>query len=160
MAYASAEQLCSRKDVRKLGQLVRDNNSQATAAELLSDQVIADALEDASAQIRSAALVADKYQQSDLDQLAADSDAFLVRLTCDLAMGYLMSRRYLTEELPPDVVNAQQWLALLRLGERIFNVAANRTAGNVGISFQTPFKRSQANLVADSGRYFPPRGQV
>lgn len=160
MAYASAANLISRKDVRKLGQLVRDNNSQATSAELLSDQTIADALEDASAQIRSAAMVADKYQQSDLDQLAADSDAFLVRLTCDLAMGYLMSRRYLTEELPPDVVNAQQWLALLRLGERIFNVESNKTAGNLNTSFMTPAKRSTANLVADSGRFFPPRGQV
>jgi len=159
MAYATVSQLVSRKDVRKLGQLVRDNNTQATATELLSDQILSDALEDASAQIRSAALVAEKYQTGDLDQLAADSDAFLVRLTCDLAMGYLFSRRYMTEELPADVINAQQWLALLRLGERIFNVPANAKAGNVGLSFMTPFKRSVANLVADNGRFFVPRGQ-
>lgn len=162
MAYATATQLISRYDVRKIGQLVRDNNTQATAVELASDVVVVDAVEDASAQIRSAATINNKYTEDDLGELASNDDAFLVRLTCDLAMGYLMNRRGLgIDALPAQVMQAQEWLAALRLGERILNVARVRQYGNVQRRAMTNQDWQDTGLVADvpPNRYFPSRGR-
>lgn len=160
MAFATPENLISRYDVRKLGQLVRDDNTQATAAELLSDSVLSDALEDATAQIRSAATINDKYTEDDLSDLAAGGDPFLIRLTCNLAMGYLLNRRTMgVEALPPEIEQANEWLAALRFGSRIFNIAKVRRFGNVQRRAMTADRWGETALVADKQRYFPGRGQ-
>ena len=155
MAYATPEQLLSRYDSRVVGQLVDDTGGEVTS--LGTNSVVLDALEDASGQIRSAALVANKYSESTLNTLAADQDSFLVRLTCSLALGYLVNRRMMDTAQYPEVVRAEQWLAALRFGERIFNVQDNADAGNIAnnvISLQT---RNNVRLLADSYRFFPIR---
>lgn len=155
MAYATPEQLLSRYDSRVVGQLVDDTGGEVTS--LGTNSVVLDALEDASGQIRSAALVANKYSEATLNTLAADQDSFLVRLTCSLALGYLVNRRMMDTAQYPEVIRAEQWLAALRFGERIFNVQDNADAGNIAnnvISLQT---RNNVRLLADSYRFFPVR---
>lgn len=156
MAYATPEQLVSRFDARVIGQLVDDSGAQIDT--LGANAVVLEALEDASGQIRSAALVGNKYTASDLDTLADNNDSFLVRLTCHLAYGFLRNRRGVGTEPQPEIVEqAENWLALLRLGERILNVQANADAGNIQHSVISLATRQQSNLISDSYRFFPYR---
>lgn len=155
MAYATPEQLISRFDARVIGQLASDSGVSVT--NVAADPTILDALDDASGQIRSAALVGNKYTEADLDTLAAANDSFLVRLTCLLAYGYLVSRRSVNAEMPADVTRAEEWLAALRFGERILNVQSNADAGNVSHSTISLVKRQEINLLADEPRFFPYR---
>lgn len=157
MAYATPEQLIMRYDARVIGQLLDDSGVQID--NISANTVALEAMDDASGQIRSAALVANKYTEDDLNTLAANHDAFLVKLTCDLAYGFLKNRRAIDGEIPPQVKEANQWLAMLRFGERILNVQANADAGNVSHSTISLVERQQTNLLADSYRFFPVRRQ-
>lgn len=155
MAYATPEQLVARFDARVIGQLVDDSGVEITS--LAANNYVLEALDDASGQIRSAALVANKYTETNLDDLAADNDPFLVRLTCTLAYGFLRNRRGMGTENLPEVERAENWLAALRLGERIFNIQDNADAGNVHYSTISLAQRRETNLLADSYRFYPVR---
>jgi len=156
VAYATPEDLVARFDSRVIGQLVSDDGTEVST--LGTNAIVQQALEDASGQIRSAALVGNKYTESELDTLAANNDAFLVRLTCALALGFLRARRNIGSEQPnPIVEQAENWLALLRLGERILNVQDNADAGNIQYSTISLAQRQETNLIADSYRFFPVR---
>jgi len=160
LAYATAEQLLDRYDPREIGDLVSEDENRVPERDLLNNSKLNRALEDASAQIRSAAFVAEKYSNVDLEGLAKAQDAFLVQITCDLAFGRLLTSRSLATEIVPDVERAQQWLALLRLGERIFPITANAQAGNATHGFITNQRRyEELRFIADvaSPRYFPLR---
>ena len=161
MAYAAPEQLTARYDARVIRDLVSDNSDVQTSIDsLTSHPVVLDALEDASGQIRSAAMVANKYTDDELSALEQSQDPFLVRLTCTLAIGYLLNRRSMGRDpLPPNIEQAENWLAALRLGERIFNVQANADAGNMKSATLSIAQRTELGLVADQTRFFPARRQ-
>lgn len=161
MAYATPEQLAARFDARVIAENTVDNDRTEISTDLSSNLVVLEALEDASAQIRSAALVANNYTEDELSTLAESQDAFLVRLCCTLAVGYILNRRSMGKEpLPPTIEQAEQWLAMLRLGERIFNVADNSAAGTMRSSVLTSSQRTDLSLVADNYRFFPVRRQL
>lgn len=138
--------------------MVSDTGLPIPEASLATDAKLLAALDDASGEIRSAALVAGRYTEADLDALAEGGDPFLIRMTCSLAIGYLLRRRPgILQQLPADTVEAQQWLAALRFGERIFAVAETATAGVPSNGFLSLASRNQLNLISDETRFFPVR---
>ena len=156
MAYATVAQMLLQFDSREVGQLVADDNTQVAAASLTANSVLLQALEAATGEILSAALVGNKYSKTEMDALAASSDAFLAKLTCDLAMGYLLNRRSLGEKpLPPAIEESRRWINLCRLGERIFRIEDNQDAGNTELVILTGQTRSEVNLAANKSRFFP-----
>ncbi len=159
MAYVTPEQFLDRYDPRDIGDLVSKDNERVSESKLLNNSKLNRALEDASGIVRSAALVGRRYIDEELQQLAKDQDSFLVELVCDLTLGRLITGRSLTAEVTPDVLRAQEWVAMLRLGERIFNVLKAAGAGLTTSGFITRQRRSELQFIADvaSPRYFPNR---
>lgn len=133
MAYATNAAMMKRFDHRRIGQLVRDDGTQATAAELGSDSVLSALLTDASAMIDSALLRGGRYTLDDLQNLTGQDAALLQRLVCDLAYGLLVRRRGYTgaelTSLAPDYDQAMKVLEQLANGELVFNVAEVILAG-------------------------------
>jgi phage gp36-like protein len=131
MAFASASDLVKRYDVRRIGQLVYDDGTKASPAQVAADENVQAALDDADGFIRSAVRRGERYSDDDLSGLAGTAQAFLVRLCCDLAYGLLCERRgNLTPDgVPPGYARAMQTLDLLANGERVLEVDAALAAG-------------------------------
>lgn len=155
--YANPDQMLARYDSRILGQLLQDDGTIVSEADQADHPLLIEALEDASGQIRSAAMVGKKYTAANLEDLARSRDPFLVRMTCGLALGFLYARRQSTDNPPDEVLRYEEWLATLRFGERIFPIEENKDAGNVTHGYITDVTRSNLQLVGDENRYFPAR---
>lgn len=160
MAYATAAQMCQKFDRREISQMCAESDTNIPpAASIEGNAILLSALESASGQVRSAALIANKYTEADLETLAGNQDDFLVTLICRLAMGSLLIRRSVHREVPPVIQDAMNWLAALRLGEMIFNVQANRDKGNVHTVQPTTVELSNEGMLSGraAGRWFPQR---
>ncbi len=155
--YATPGQMLARHDSRIIGQLLNDDGTVVSEADAENHPLLIEALEDASGQIRSAAFVGKKYSAQNMEDLSRDNDPFLVRMTCGLALGFLYDRRQSTDALPEVVIKYEQWLATLRLGERIFPIEENKAAGNVTNGYITDKVRTNLALVGDKNRFFPSR---
>ena len=126
--YADGTQFLQRYDTRLVGELVSDTGT--AVASPSGNANLSAALNDASADITSAATAGGAYTVDVLIGLSDESDPLIIRLTCDLAIGYLFQRR--GQGMPDgirDVVDrANDKLGQLRRGVRLFDVAANRLA--------------------------------
>jgi phage gp36-like protein len=156
MSYANPSQMSARYDVRRLGQLVRDDGTTAGPAQLATDANLQAALDDGSGMIDAACLQGGRYLPTDLTGLAGTAQAFLIRLNCDLAYGYLVGRRGFTtadaQAAAPGYTEALRVLEALRQGELIFNVAAAINAGkpqNVVIDAKLTLISSTSRLFGD-----------
>lgn len=158
MAYAAIDDLLLLYDARIVGDLLADEGQRIDASDIEFHPTAISALEFASGEVKSAACVANRYTLAELDTLAKSRDPFLVKLVCDLTMAVLYTRRNAMNEAPPQVVEARNWLALLRTGERILNVEENKDAGTPQGTLLTAEQRSVANTIADRNRFFPTRG--
>lgn len=128
-----------RYDQRRVAQLLSDTGTPiATQAEIndgsalaifAANAVLIDLLKDASNKVLMACRVANRYRQQDLDLLYADTDrnSSLIRLVCDIAMGFLCTRRGLsTQEIyaqAPMLKDSLQTLEMLKTGDRVFDDA-------------------------------------
>lgn len=122
MSYASPAEFLKRYDSRIVGDLVRDDGEQATATELLYDDNLQAALDDASGDIDAALLVGERYYPSDLAALTGNSQTLLIRMCCDIAMAFLLRRRP-SKDADKDTARlelAESHLRKLRDGEQIF----------------------------------------
>ena len=155
--YANPEQMLARYDARIIGQLLADDGTEVSSTDAVNNPILIEALEDASGQVRSAAMVGDKYTAADLEQLARDREPFLVRMVCGLAMGFLYGRRQSTAEIPEEILRFEEWLATLRFGTRIFPIQKTKDAGNVTHGYITDNTRANMRLVGDKNRFFPTR---
>lgn len=122
MSFATPAEFLERYDARIFGDVVRDNDEQATPAELLTDPNLQAALNDASGLIESACLVGERYTPTDLEALTGNSLYHLKRICCDVAMALLLQRRPSSD---PDkdterLEIAEKHLDKLRDGERVF----------------------------------------
>lgn len=135
MAYATPSNLKDRYDARRLGELVRDDGTKATPAQLDADTVLQAALDDGHSLINSAALAGRRYTPSDLADLTDLDKALLIRLNCDLAYGFLLRRRGFAEgevsRLAPGFEEALQLLQRLKNGDIVFNVESVLEAGTM-----------------------------
>lgn len=156
MAYARPEDLLARYDAREVGDLLSTSDRRIDAGEIATHPIMMAALEDASGQIRSAALVANKYTEADLDLLYEKNDSFLIWLTCTLAVGNLRDRRSVPSDyFAEQTTRAANWLAAMRLGERIFNVDANKDAGNPSVYSPRLAVQQRTGFLSTESRYFP-----
>ncbi len=159
MAYASATDLLARFDERTIADLASDTGEPISDFE--NDTKISAALDDASGKIDSALTVAQIYLPSELAELTGVSSALLKRITCELAMVFLIRRRQenLTDDALTQIgVQAEEYLDRLRKGERVFGDSeANQKAGLPTVDGPTTIDYQQLNLLPDRTRNFYPQ---
>lgn len=153
MAFASAQDLIDRVDVRWLGLLVLDDGTRATEAQVLASDRVAAALEDAAGFILSYALQGGRYTSAMLDALTGASAALLVRLNVDLAAALLAEARQVPladiEKTIPGYGRTMKFLEQLQLGNVIFDVEEAKNAGTPKIARNTP-----GYTIFNMSRYF------
>lgn len=158
VAYATPLDVRLRYDIRSVGDLVRDDNTQATVPEIDVDAVIAEFLKDASGRVEAAALVGRLYSSTDLDTIAAgrtNSGALLRRIVCDLVAEELRRRRMIAGDEPlPGYAEAIDYLNQLRIGAVIFAFAEVGAAGLAVSSPYTDFDLDRLNLVSSRTRFY------
>ena len=148
-------------DNRRVGQLVRDDDSQATAAELLVDPVLARCLAHASGELESACLVGGRYRPADLQALAGNGAALLASLVADLAYGKICRRRGLPAAEMPQVEAAEAKLKALEAGEAALPFLEVEQAGLVAVAPYTPADLLALDRPTDRARrYFGGRGRA
>lgn len=160
MSYATPAQFLERYDARDIGDLCNDDGQQVSRIDLLADTKLQAALDDASGAIDAALLAGGRYTAADLVGLTGFSLSFLIRITCDIALANIWGRRplYRFEERKACMDAAEAHLKQLRLGENVFNVAANILAGAPTIDGPTTVQYDALNLVRDRTRnYYPAR---
>lgn len=154
MAYADHSDMIARYDSRRLGQLVKDDGSQATEAELDGDEKLTAILSDASGKVNAAVMRGGRYSAADLAALDGDNLALLKRLVCDLAYGMLVQRRgFSSEEVRsqvPGYRDAEQALTDLADGVRIF---ATEDAIRAGKPVRVQIGRNKAYVSATLRHY-------
>lgn len=175
MAHATATDLLRRYDIRRIGDLVNDNDTRATEADLQNPStpagaVVNTALSDASGLINSAILAGRRYTLANLANMTTDSKALLVRICCDLAYSFLVTRRGYgaadLEAMTSRAKESEMILEQLRQGERLFEVDANQNASvpnqavisNKVSLFSKELDRYFGMRQSQSNEYFNPRG--
>lgn len=137
-AYATAAQLLSRYDSRRVAELNSDTGTAVTPTDPVSvSSPVGAALYDASAMLDSALQSGRRYSRTALATLVADADASkgspIVRMVCDIAMARLLMRRGLPageiDRQVPGYKDALTWMQRLANGEDVLDIAANLDAG-------------------------------
>lgn len=157
-AYATSADLIKRFDTNVIGDLASDTGTPIASSAFSTDDNITAALADATGEINSAVMVADLYTAAELAAVTGEDLEFLKRLTCDLAMGYLMGRRpeKYGEQAVKLVEVARAHLELIRSGKRLFNIQAKKDAGQPSIDGPTAVDYDNLNLIPDRTRNFYP----
>ena len=137
-----------------MGQLVSDSGTAVSQANLATDTNLTQALADASGEILSACLRGGRYTETDLTSLTGNSLAYLERLTCDLAVYYLVLRRGLNVEQYPQAQKAVEALELIEEGERVFSVPDVVDAGHAHTYTVSDYTIANNNSIRDYGKYF------
>jgi phage gp36-like protein len=160
VAYADADDLVYRFDERVIKDLLSDDRSPVES--LHGNLRIEAALDDASGRIDGALQVGGQYTTDDLEGLTSNSLALMKRITCELAMAYLLSRR-------PELFGGQRYEALqksseeylerLRRGDRLFASSAEHVAAGLpSVDGPTATDYNRLNLLPDrTQRYYPSR---
>ncbi len=159
MAYAASTDLTARYDANMVADLASDDGT--PVADLAADAKVQAALDDASGQIDAAVTVARVYSTTNLAALTGNSLALLKRITCDLAMYYLMARRpeKYGKNLSEFYEKADAYLESLRKGNRVFAVEANLDAGLPTIDGPGASDYQRLNLLPDRTKnFYPARG--
>lgn len=158
MAYADPSDLIARFDRRDIADLASDTGIPVTA--LATDPKILAALSDASGRINSCVMVSGMYTAADLASLTGDDLAYLKRLTCVLAISYLLGNRIARygEALEKLVEKSEQDLELIRQGKNLFNLDAQKEAGLPSIDGPSIVQYRGLNLLRDRAKgYYPAR---
>lgn len=125
---------------------------------LTGDTNLLASLDDASGMVDSAVLVAGRYTPAQLATLTGQDQAFLIRLTCDLAYVLLVERRGTDAKALPQFDRAMEELKKLREGDHIFNIDVAITTGNITAEFPSTILYQALNLARDyAARMFPIR---
>lgn len=160
MAHAAYSDLVKRFDERTIADLASD--SDAPEADLANSAVVTAALSSASGRINSAVMQSGLYTAAELTALTGDDLAFLVDLTCELSMAWLVRRR-------PSPDNAEwskslferteETLNKIRQGHNLFNVEVKKTAGQPETDGPSAVDYSNLNLIPDrTHNFYPSRG--
>lgn len=160
MAYATPAQLLSRKAYTTIGDLISDDGASLTEAQVAANARVTDALASASGAVEAAVLVAGRYTPADLASLTGNSQAYLIQLTCDIAMAYVYARKpgYSVDDFKAAMELQDVHLDRLRKGENIFNLAAPIDAGLPDVTLPTAQSVTNLKLIRDLARnYYPAR---
>ncbi len=161
-AYASIADMLKRYDVRTIGDLINDDGTAASSAEVLADAdgIIAAALETASGEVESACFRGKRYTVTDLQGLTGNQSALLKSLVCKLAFWFLWERRPVwDQDQYEQAKNAPRgMLDRLKRGEDVFDIEAVKTAGNPSVTGPTRADLTNLNLIRDRlYKYYPDR---
>lgn len=160
-AYAEPSDLVNRLELPTIQRLISDDGHDVPEEDLATDAKLLAALEDASGDVEAAMLVGQRYSVADLEALTGNSLATLKRITCTIALAYLLERRPTVhlEQSQRYLERAQQYLEQLRAGSRIFNVDDNVSKQAPTIDGPTSVDYTRMNGIVDqmSSRYFPSR---
>ena len=131
--YLTAAQFLQFQDANLVGQLVRDDGTVATTAQLTApDPNLQAALQAASGELESAALQGQRYSVADLQSANGNSQVLIQRVVAALAMMYLWDRRD-GPDPPANVVRkheaATKFLEKLASGEAILSFLETEEAG-------------------------------
>jgi len=159
-AYATSADMVNRFDERTLKELVSDDDTPVTS--LSTDTKMTSALDDATGTIKAALFVGRQYDPDDLTNLTGESQAFLKRLCCEIALSYLLRRRpekygKASKEVRDGV---EEVLEQIRKGVRVLDIEANLAAGLPDIDGPS-FQQYQNNIrfIPDRTRHFYPSRQ-
>lgn len=161
-AYATATQLLERYDARTIQDLAGDDGQPLSRIELLSNAVVAAALNDASGEIDSALLVGGVYSPDDLLNVEGNSLYKLISITCEIAITRLFARRplYDAEKYKAMSELSEKRLNSLRKGENLLAIAGNPgniEAGTPTVNGLTTVEYNSLGLVVDRSRGYYPR---
>lgn len=155
-SYADSTDMTNRYDGRTLMDLVSDTGVPET--NLSSNSAMTTALSDATGAIRSALLVGGTYKPNDLTGLTGESAEYLKRITCEIALAYLILRR--PEKYGKSSTEVREQMNILldmfRSGVRVFQVDGNIAAGLPTIDGPTAVDYQNLNLLPDRTRNFYP----
>ncbi len=156
-AYANSADMTARFDERTLKELVVDDNTPET--NLATNVKMTAALADATGAIDAALLVGQMYDPDDLDALTDESLAYLKRITCEIALCYLVRRRpekygKASKEIKE---NVDAILDQFRSGVRVFDIDANRQAGLPTVDGLTVVQYQGLGLHRDISHMYPRR---
>ena len=155
-AYATSTDMVARYDERTLKELCSDGN--APVEDLSIDTKMAACLDDATGAINAALRVGGQYKVTDLEELTDESQAYLKRLTCELAMGFLIRRRPEKYAKTKDVQEGMDAiLEQFRSGVRVFDIDANVASGSPSVDGPTRVEFRNLGLVRDQGHFYPRR---
>lgn len=158
MAYATPAQLFARKDVRTIGDLASDDGTRVSLTDLPTSANVLAALDSASGAIEAAIMAGNRYTPADLAGLTGNSAAYLVQITCDVAMAGLHSRRPTmhTDQYKAAIEVSDMHLERLREGVHVFDVAAVKEAGAASVTIPSVVSVQSQNLIRDRTRNFYP----
>lgn len=129
-SYCTGAQLVQFYDVRWIGDRLQDAGIRVAGSSVPSDPNLAALLLSASGLIESKALRANKYTPADLQALTGASAAYLQRLTADVAVWMMLTRRNpAVSNLPPGIQMALQTLQDLSDGVTVFGLQEKADAG-------------------------------
>jgi phage gp36-like protein len=159
-SYAAASDLLARFDNTVVAELCADDHQEVPSEDLATNTNLLAALADASGDVESAMLIGERYTTAQLEALTGNSLGKLKRITCTIAMAYLMERRPLVHVSNAErlLKRAEEYLEQLRTGQRIFNVTDNVVDYQLPtINGPTSVKYEEMNLVTErmGVRYFP-----
>ena len=158
MAYATIDDMRARFDVRLLTQLISDTGQAASST--TGNTNLQASLDDASGAIEAALLMGGRYTTADLSGLTGNSAKYLARMTCEIAMSYLMERRkYADDDARTRALEkSEEHLEMLRKGSHIFNVAAVVAAGRInGEVGPTTVELEDSHLIRYRTKHYYPR---
>ena len=142
-------------DERTLKDLVSDSGT--PVADLSVDTKLAAILDSATGAINAALQVGNLYKTDDLAALTGESLAYLKRLTCDIALAYLMLRRPEKYGSRADIQKGiDEILDQFRSGARIFDIPANLAASLPGTDGPNAIEYQKLNLIPDRTKNFYP----
>lgn len=162
MPYATAAQLLERFDPKIVVSLVNDDPAGTNRQDLSDNAQLTAALTDASGAIDSALRVGKRYTIDDLTGLEGNAAGHLIRITCEIAISYLLERRpgSNTKLLEIYYERGRDHLKRLQTGEDVFNLDANidKTLPTVGGPTATEY--ADMNRLPDRTPHsFPSRAQ-
>lgn len=160
-AYATAADLIARKSSATLGALASDSDTEVAEGSLASDPKITAALLSASGAIESALVVGGRYTAAQLASLGTNANAYLVHMTCEIAMAYLYARKptFFSDEYKAALDLQDTYLERLRKGQNVFNIDENVAAGAPSYASPSVAEVDSLGLIVDRARarYYPPR---
>jgi phage gp36-like protein len=156
-AYATYQDMTKRYDERTIKDLVSDSG--VPAVSLSGNGNLEACLDDATGAIKAALLVGGMYQESDLDSLSGESGEYLKRITCEIALAYLILRRPDKYGKASQEVRESQeaLLEMFRGGARVFNIDENKAAGLPTIGGPSWWVYERLNMIPDRTRNYYPR---
>ena len=158
-SYATPADMLARYDARVVGDLVDDTDTQIQPAGLVNNPVLLALLADASSDIDAALTVGSRYTLTDLAGLTGNARQLLIRITCDIALAYLLRRRpsLKSDELKGVMELANQHLDRLRKGDEIFPLSAVIDASEPLVTGPSTVDFDGMNLMRDRCKNYYPR---